>query len=105
MTGTITVADDRDLRIPLLWKDDVGTVHAPSGGSASAADAAVVSAVDVAADDTSVVCRIAGDGTTVVTYTNGALMDTTTVIVAMPAPTSVMLDAANAVPVPKGTAA
>lgn len=106
MSGSVTVANDVDLRIPLDWADAAGPVAAPPSGTTGTSDnAAVVATVDVAANDTSIVCRIVGDGVATITVTNGALTDTVQITVTEPAPTSLVVDAADATPVPKGTAA
>ena len=106
MPGSVTVTNDFDLRIPLKRTDAAGPVHPDTSGTMASSDnVAVISSVDVAADGTSVVLRTAGDGTCNITVSNGALTDTIAVTVSDPAPTSVAIDAADAVPVAKGTAA
>jgi hypothetical protein len=103
----LTVTDDHDVRVPLLWSDDVGPIaHPPTSGTTVTSDnAAVISGGDVAADGTSVVLRTAGDGTANVTVTNGALSSVLEVTVGAPVPTALVADAADAKPVPKGTPA
>ncbi len=106
MPGSITVTDDHDEKVPLLWTDDAGTVHPDTSGTTVTSDnAAVISGGDVASDGTYVLLRTAGDGTCNVTVTNGALTDTISVTVGAPVATAVALNAANATQVPKGTPA
>lgn len=106
MAGSVSFTDDHDLRVPLKWADDVGAVHPILTGTTVASDnVAVVASGDVAADGTSVVLRSAGDGTCNVTVTNGHLTDTIAVTVGVPVATSLDVDAADATPVAKGTAA
>jgi hypothetical protein len=106
MSGTINCTDDHDLRVPLVWKDDAGKVAAPTSGTVASTDnATVVSAVDVAADDMSVVLRTAGDGMCNITVANGPMTDTIQVVVGPPTATILEVDAVDAVQVVKGTPA
>lgn len=107
MSGSVTVTTDHDERIPLIWTDETGVVSAPAaaGTTATSDDAAVISSVDVAGDDMSIVCRTAGVGTCNVTVTNGPMKDTVQVVVVEPTATTVSIDATDATMVPKGTAA
>lgn len=106
MSGTVNITTDHDARVPLQWKDDVGTVSAPDAANTVAtSDNTAVATVDVAADDASVVVRSVADGTCNVTVTNGSLTDTIVVNVTDPSATSLNVDAADAVLVAKGTPA
>lgn len=106
MSGTVTFTDDHDLRVPLKWADDIGAVHPFLTGTVVTSDnVAVVSGGDVSADGTSVVLRSVGDGTANVTITNGDMHDTIVVTIGVPVALSLTADAADATPVPKGTAA
>jgi len=104
MSGSITVTDDHDLKVPLQWSDDVGPVHPDTTGTTVTSDnTAVISSGDVASDGSYVILRTAGDGTATVTVANGTLSDTLAVTVGAPVATSLAIDAADATPVAKGT--
>lgn len=106
MSGSVNVTTDHDERVPLVWKDDVGVVSAPTTGTtAASSDPSIVASVDVAADDQSIVLRTAGAGQCTVTVTNGSMTDTITVNVAAPQASSLSIDATDATMVAKGTAA
>lgn len=105
MPGSLTLPDDMEVTVPLIFRDAVGVVHAPPGGGSVAVDDTNVCTASVSDDDTSVVIVSVADGTATVTYTNdnagNPVSDTVTVTVAMPTPTSVDFDEASAVFGPK----
>ena len=106
MSGTVNCTSDHDVKIPLVWKDDMGVVSAPTAGTTATSDtAAVISTVDVAADDMSITCRVAGAGTATVTVTNGTMSDTVSVVVSNPQATDLTIDSTDATMVPHGAPA
>lgn len=106
MPGSVNCTRDHDMRIPLKWSDDVGVVAAPATGTtAVASDTTVITAIDVAADDGSIVLRTGADGTCTVTVTNGTMTDSITVTVSEPVASVLNVDAADATQVAKGAAA
>ncbi len=106
MPGAVNCTRDHDMRIPLKWEDDAGIVAAPTSGTAAQSDNPdVISQVDVAADDMSIVLRTNGDGMCRVTVTNGSMQDTIDVTVSEPTASIVEIDASSATQVAKGTAA
>lgn len=101
MPSSITLPDDQKVVVPLKFRDAVGDVHAPtSGGSVSSSDDNIATAI-LAADDASVEVTSVADGTATITYTNGAVSDTLEVTVAIPTPTAVAFDTADAVFAPR----
>lgn len=106
MSGSISCTDDHDMRVPLVWTDDVGKVAAPAAaGTTAVSDTPATCTVDVAPDDASIVVRTVADGTASITVTNGTLTDTITVTVGPPTASALAVDAADAVQIVKGTAA
>jgi hypothetical protein len=105
MSGSANVTTDHDLRVPLVWKDDVGSVSAPTSGTSATSDNAAVATVDVAADDLSVVVRSVAIGTCNISVTNGPMNDTIVVNVTDPAATILDVDATDAVLITKGAPA
>ncbi len=105
MSGSVTVTTDHDARVPLVWKDEVGAVSAPTSGTTATSDNPAVATVDVAADDLSIVVRSVADGTCNVAVANGTLSDTIVIIVTDPAATILDVDATDAVLIAKGTPA
>ena len=110
MPGTVTAAtEDHDLRVFFSWSDDVGAVlPRPSGTVGTSDNTAVISGVDVAADDASAVLRVAGQGTANITFDNAGppdLHDMITVTIGPAVPSLLAIDPATAVQVPKGTPA
>lgn len=106
MSGSVNCTKDHDLRVPLKWSDDAGVVSGPtSGTTGTSSDPTVISSVDVAADDQSIVLRTAGDGTCTVTVKNGTLTDSITVTVTDPVATQLDVDASTATQVAKGAPA
>lgn len=106
MSGAVSCTKDHDLRVPLKWSDDAGTVAAPTTGTtAESSDTNVISSVDVAEDDGSIVLRTANDGTATVTVKNGSMSDTISVTVSEPTASAVQADASSATQVAKGAAA
>jgi hypothetical protein len=104
MSGTATLTTDHDLKVPLIWKDDVGSVSAPAAaGTTAVSDTPAVATADVGSDDLEIFIRSVAVGTCNVTVTNGALTDTIAVVVTEPQATSLDVDATDAVLVPKGT--
>jgi hypothetical protein len=107
MASPLSVNDDMDVRVPLKWADAAGAIgHPPTTGiSVTSDNVAVISKGDVSADGLSVVLRTAGDGSCNVAIAWGTLSDSIPVTVAVPVPTSLAADVADAVPVTKGAAA
>ena len=101
MPGSITLPDDQEVVLPLIFKDAIGAVHAPASGGSVSSDNTAVATVTLAADDQSITVVSVADGTCNVTYTNGSLSDTLAVTVAAPTPTSVSIDTSNPVFEPK----
>lgn len=101
MPASITLPDDQNVNVPLMFRDAVGVVHAPPTGGSVVSDNPAVATASVAADDGSVDVQSVSDGSATITYTNGAVSDTLAVTVATPTPTSVGFNTDGATFTPK----
>ena len=103
MSGIATVTSNYDLRIPLIWQDATGVAIPPASGNtqASSSNLLVVPEIDIAEDDLSIVVHVAALGSSFVTVSNGGITNIIQVIVENPIATSLYIDAAHAVALPK----
>ena len=103
MSGIANVTSNYDLRIPLIWQDATGVAVPPASGNtqASSSNLLVVPEIDIADDDLSIVVHVAALGSSFVTVSNGGITNIIQVIVENPIATSLYIDAAHAVALPK----
>ena len=89
MPISVTLPNNQDVNVPMIFKAGASVVHAPVSGGAAHSDNEAVATASVAADDGSVNVVSVADGACTISYSNGAMSDTIALTVSDPVADSV----------------